>query len=268
MLLSRPAAKITLLRGPTLIRTHDEPQNRSSPLYIPLWLLSIFGSLSNCVAYYSFLWRAIHIWFCSLYISFELRCLLSFSVAWEGELVADMSTVISDFVSRPHVFAHKRVSLPSVWVLLYAFPDDRDTEWSNTILLFQTTEYLHMRQKKNASKCMYTRLYITENDTYILVHVSIPSPSKEKGWVGGEITKSLARRPLAGYRSGLVCSRDLLVFQHRAVLCPFGIPNHAINQTLPRCRSQVGSSATEYKRTPNFSLPQQNSDYSSTVPVL
>ena len=47
-----------------------------------------------------------------LYISFELRCLLVFSVAWEGELVADMSTAISDFVSRPHVFDHKRVSLP------------------------------------------------------------------------------------------------------------------------------------------------------------
>ena len=161
MLLSRPAAKITLLRGPTLIRTHDEPQNRSSPLYIPLWLLSIFGSLSNCVAYYSFLWRAIHIWFCSLYISFELRCLLSFSVAWEGELVADMSTVISDFVSRPHVFAHKRVSLPSVWVLLYAFPDDRDTEWSNTILLlFQIPEDPHMPRKKIKEVSAYTPDYI------------------------------------------------------------------------------------------------------------
>ena len=30
--------------------------------------------------------------------------------------------------------------------------------------------------------------------------------------------------------SGLVCSRDQPVFQQRAVLCPLGIPTHAINQ--------------------------------------
>ena len=182
--------------------------------------------------------------------------------------MADMSTSFSDSVSRPHVFAHKRGSLASLSG--FYCTHFQTTEAPNGPTLFYSSPKQQNTPTRHRKKyqCLYTRLYITENDTYILVHVSIPSPSKEKGWVGGEITKSLARRPLAGYRSGLVCSRDLLVFQHRAVLCPFGIPNHAINQTLPRCRSQVGSSATEYKRTPNFSLPQQNSDYSSTVPVL
>ena len=47
-------------------------------------------------------------------ISFELRCLLSFSVAWKGEQLADMSTALSNPVSCPLVFAHKRFSLLSL----------------------------------------------------------------------------------------------------------------------------------------------------------
>ena len=49
-----------------------------------------------------------------VYISFELRCLSSFSVAWEGEQLADMSTAFSNYVSCPHVFAHERIPLPSL----------------------------------------------------------------------------------------------------------------------------------------------------------
>ena len=50
--------------------------------------------------------------FSLLYISFDLRCILSFSVAWEGEQLADMSTAVSNSASYPHVFAHKYISLP------------------------------------------------------------------------------------------------------------------------------------------------------------
>ena len=47
-----------------------------------------------------------------LYISFELCCESSFSVAWEGEQQADMSTAVSNSASYLHVFAHKHISLP------------------------------------------------------------------------------------------------------------------------------------------------------------
>ena len=69
-----------------------------------------------------------------------------------------------------------------------------------------------------------------------------------------EITKSPGRQPLAGRLQAAASSVRVIfqsVFQHRAVLCPLGIPTHAINQTLPRCCSQVNSSTTEHKRTPN-----------------
>ena len=46
------------------------------------------------------------------YTYFELRCKLSFSVAWEGEQLADMSTAVCNSAPCPHVFAHKHISLP------------------------------------------------------------------------------------------------------------------------------------------------------------
>ena len=47
----------------------------------------------------------------------SIRYQVSSSVAWEVEQLADMSTALSKSVSYPHVFAHKRISLPSLsWI--------------------------------------------------------------------------------------------------------------------------------------------------------
>ena len=84
-----------------------------------------------------------------LYISFELRCLLVFSVAWEGELVADMSTAISDFVSRPHVFDHKRVSLPSLsGFYCTQFQTTETPKGPTPFYASSTSGYPHMPQKE------------------------------------------------------------------------------------------------------------------------
>ena len=44
-------------------------------------------------------------------IAFVLRSLVSFSVAWKGEQLRDISTALSNSVSYPHIFAHKHISL-------------------------------------------------------------------------------------------------------------------------------------------------------------
>ena len=66
--------------------------------------------------------------------------------------------------------------------------------------------------------------------------------------------------------SSLVCSLDLPVCQHRSVLCPLGVPTHAINECYD-ASLKANSSAKEYERTPNSLLPQE-SDYSPSVPAL
>ena len=56
-----------------------------------------------------------------LYISFELRCLLPFSVAWKEEQLAHFPT---RYHTHMYVFAPKRISLPSLWVVQYEFRAD------------------------------------------------------------------------------------------------------------------------------------------------
>ena len=67
--------------------------------------------------------------------------------------------------------------------------------------------------------------------------------------------------------SSRVCSRDLAVCQHRAVLCPLGIPIHAVNQTVLRCYPQGELVRHRIRTNAKLSL-QQTSDYFQTAPAL
>ena len=65
----------------------------------------------------------------------------------------------------------------------------------------------------------------------------------------------------------LICSRDLPVCQHRSVLCPLGVPTHAINRTVLRCFPQSELVSQRLRTNAKFSLPQ-TSDDSPSVPAF
>ena len=71
-----------------------------------------------------------------------------------------------------------------------------------------------------------------------------------------------SRNPWPGHRwpatsSSLVCSRDLPACQHRSVLCPLGIPTHAINQPVLRCCRQSELVSHGIRTNAQFSSEQQ-----------
>ena len=164
-----------------------------------------------------------------------------------------------------HVLANKTPLPPfTVWVLLYAFPDYRDTE---TVQHHSTASWINIppyATKNNKylvdNKCTSAPGYVPHQPIITPVYPRkslVPRTIEIKragGWEKSQITWPRGCRPVTS-NSTTIGSRVPPVCQHRPVLYPLGIAAKTIHHNCHADAINANSSTTAFLTQPSkFSL--------------